>query len=73
MTPRNSPCPCGSGKKSKRCCGSSVIEKAMRDAEVEQQRARVAESDRMDALDPRRKRDRLLNLAVLFGIAGSGQ
>ncbi|MDO9542425.1 MAG: SEC-C metal-binding domain-containing protein, partial [Kiritimatiellia bacterium] len=23
QTPRNAPCPCGSGKKYKRCCGSA--------------------------------------------------
>lgn len=25
QTPRNAPCPCGSGKKYKRCCGSSDL------------------------------------------------
>ncbi|MBU4286455.1 MAG: SEC-C domain-containing protein, partial [Verrucomicrobia bacterium] len=25
QTPRNAPCPCGSGKKYKHCCGSSNL------------------------------------------------
>lgn len=56
MTPRNSPCPCGSGRKSKKCCTSPEARNAERDAAKERQRIALEEWDehrRQERLKPR--------------------
>jgi hypothetical protein len=49
-TPRNQPCPCKSGKKFKKCCGSAaMLAERKREEEVkfmEARRARVAEREK---------------------------
>jgi Fe-S-cluster containining protein len=46
VTPeRNSPCPCGSGKKYKKCCGSGVGERSDREAAVQRCRLNAYEGE----------------------------
>jgi hypothetical protein len=47
-TPRNHPCPCGSGKKHKRCCGSAESQmRARREYQERLERVREARRQRL--------------------------
>lgn len=52
MTPRNNPCPCGSGKKYKRCCGTAPVQPGHRSQLIYDREARQAEKGpRIEAIE----------------------
>jgi hypothetical protein len=65
--PRNAPCPCGSGKKYKKCCGSEERANAERAAEA----ARV-KAWREERAKPAARRKARRTLAAISIVAGMG-
>lgn len=59
MNIRNKPCPCGSGKKHKKCCGDAAMLSAKRQAEEEAFMRRMEENalKRQQELDEAKKRN----------------
>lgn len=67
---RNDPCPCGSGRKWKRCCGDGPMQDAVEAARAEdrdRRLARLSESDRRYLSD--RDRERRQNAALVLRLA----
>jgi hypothetical protein len=67
--PRNAPCPCGSGTKYKKCCGSEERANAERAAEAERVRAWREERLPMDT-PARRKAQAAILMAAAMGMGG---
>lgn len=71
-SPRNKPCPCLSGAKFKKCCGSQAViaEKRAKEQAERVQRAREEERERLREAAVSRNRQ-FPALAVLAALAGS--
>jgi len=74
---RNAPCPCGSGVKTKKCCGAAHLhsdahkryKEALRQAFVKRAEERAAEEEecrKKGVLSPRRPAASLISLAALL-------
>lgn len=67
---RNKPCPCGSGKKHKKCCGDAAVLSATRQADNEEFMRRLKERSekRQAELDAARESGRPVRTGSRYGM-----